>query len=87
MLLDDDPSFMRELVRHHVSGQLRVAPEHASSAVLDVMEMCIRDSCLIMCRRLLLMGQRGQATCPIRLILWRRTARSRRRGRPSRRRR
>ena len=37
MLLDDDPSFMRELVRHHVSGQLRVAPEHASSAVLDVM--------------------------------------------------
>ena len=37
MLLDDDPSFMRELVRHHVSGQLRAAPEHASSAVLDVM--------------------------------------------------
>ena len=37
MLLDDDPSFMRELVKHHVSGQLRVAPEHASSAVLDVM--------------------------------------------------
>lgn len=37
MLLDDDPSFMRELVRHHVSGQLRVAPEHASDAVLDVM--------------------------------------------------
>lgn len=37
MLLDDDPSFMRELVKHHVSGQLRVAPEHASDAVLDVM--------------------------------------------------
>ena len=36
MLLDDDPSFMRELVKHHVSGQLRVAPEHASDAVLDV---------------------------------------------------
>ena len=37
MLLDDDPSFMRELVKHHVSGQLRVAPEHASDAVLYVM--------------------------------------------------
>ena len=37
MLLDDDPSFMRELVKHHVSGQLRVAPEHASYAELDVM--------------------------------------------------
>lgn len=37
MLLDDNPSFMRELVKHHVSGQLRVAPEHASDAVLDVM--------------------------------------------------
>ena len=37
MLLDDDPSFMRELVKHHVSGQLRVAPEYASDAVLDVM--------------------------------------------------
>ena len=37
MMLDDDPSFMRELVKYHVSGQLRVAPEHASDAVLDVM--------------------------------------------------
>ncbi len=37
MMLDDDPSFMHELVRHHVSGQLRVAPEHASDAVLEVM--------------------------------------------------
>lgn len=37
MMLDDDPSFMRELVKYHVSGQLRVAPEHASDTVLDVM--------------------------------------------------
>ncbi len=29
--------FMRELVRHHVSGQLRVAPEHVSKNVLDIM--------------------------------------------------
>ena len=37
MMLDDDPSFLRELVEHHVSGQLRVAPEHASDAVLMTM--------------------------------------------------
>ena len=29
--------FMRELAEHHVSGQLRVAPEHISDAVLSVM--------------------------------------------------
>ena len=29
--------FFKELVRHHVSGQLRVAPEHCSQAVLDKM--------------------------------------------------
>lgn len=29
--------FFRELVKHHVSGQLRVAPEHCSQAVLDKM--------------------------------------------------
>ena len=29
--------FMRELAEHHVSGQLRVAPEHISDAVLNVM--------------------------------------------------
>ena len=37
MMLDNDPSFLRELVEHHVSGQLRVAPEHASDAVLMTM--------------------------------------------------
>mgnify|MGYP004726388253 FL=1 len=30
-------AFVRELCEHHVSGQLRVAPEHVSSAVLGVM--------------------------------------------------
>ena len=29
--------FIRELAEHHVSGQLRVAPEHVSDAVLQVM--------------------------------------------------
>ena len=30
-------AFIRELAAHHVSGQLRVAPEHVSDAVLSVM--------------------------------------------------
>ena len=36
-MLDPDPTFLRELVTHHVSGQLRVAPEHISDEVLRVM--------------------------------------------------
>ncbi len=36
-LLDDDHSFIRELAAHHTSGQLRLAPEHVSARVLDVM--------------------------------------------------
>jgi len=35
MLADKNDSFFRELVAHHVSGQLKVAPEHCSAAVLD----------------------------------------------------
>lgn len=34
---DKDEQFFKELVRHHVSGQLKVAPEHCSAAVLDKM--------------------------------------------------
>lgn len=37
MLKDKDDTFFRELVAHHVSGQLKVAPEHCSAAVLDKM--------------------------------------------------
>lgn len=37
MMQDDDDTFMKELVEHHVSGQLKVAPEHCSAAVLDKM--------------------------------------------------
>lgn len=37
-LLDDkDDTFFRELVENHVSGQLKVAPEHCSASVLDKM--------------------------------------------------
>lgn len=39
MLCDKDDSFFRELVEHHISGQLKVAPEHCSAAVLDKMGM------------------------------------------------
>lgn len=37
MLKDKDDEFFRELVKYHVSGQLKVAPEHCSAAVLDEM--------------------------------------------------
>lgn len=37
LLEDQDDRFFRELVEHHVSGQLKVAPEHCSAAVLDKM--------------------------------------------------
>ncbi len=34
---DTDEAFFKELVTHHVSGQLKVAPEHCSNRVLDLM--------------------------------------------------
>ena len=37
LLADRDDSFFRELVKHHVSGQLKVAPEHISDRVLRLM--------------------------------------------------
>ena len=37
VLADPDPTFLKELCRHHVSGQLRVAPEHVSDNVLKLM--------------------------------------------------
>ena len=37
VLADKKPDFLRELVEHHVSGQLRIAPEHVSPAVLKRM--------------------------------------------------
>lgn len=35
VLADPDDTFLRELCEHHVSGQLKVAPEHISKKVLD----------------------------------------------------
>ena len=37
VMQDKSDDFMRELVAYHVSGQLKVAPEHCSAAVLDKM--------------------------------------------------
>ena len=37
LLEDESREFFRELVIHHVSGQLKVAPEHCSAAVLNKM--------------------------------------------------
>lgn len=37
VLAENKQDFLRELVRHHVSGQLRVAPEHVSDSVLRCM--------------------------------------------------
>ena len=37
VMADPDDSFLWELCRHHVSGQLKVAPEHVSDAVLSKM--------------------------------------------------
>ena len=34
---DKDDTFLRELCNHHISGQLRVAPEHVSDNVLKMM--------------------------------------------------
>ena len=34
LLADKDDTFLKELIAHHISGQLKVAPEHISDAVL-----------------------------------------------------
>lgn len=37
LIYDEDATFLRELCEHHVSGQLKVAPEHISDTVLEKM--------------------------------------------------
>ena len=37
MLQDKNDAFFRELVQYHISGQLKVAPEHCVASVLDYM--------------------------------------------------
>lgn len=37
LMYDKDDTFFKELVKNHISGQLKVAPEHISDQVLDKM--------------------------------------------------
>lgn len=37
MLRDEDETFFKELIKYHISGQLKVAPEHCSAVVLEKM--------------------------------------------------
>ena len=37
LIYDEDDTFFKELVEHHISGQLKVAPEHVSDNVLSKM--------------------------------------------------
>lgn len=37
LIYDEDETFFKELVMHHISGQLKVAPEHVSDNVLSKM--------------------------------------------------
>lgn len=38
LIYDKDEAFFEELVRNHISGQLKVAPEHVSNKVLSLMQ-------------------------------------------------
>jgi len=38
LIYDEDDTFFRELVKNHISGQLKVAPEHVSDKVLSYMQ-------------------------------------------------
>lgn len=37
IMADPDETFLNELIQHHVSGQLKIAPEHIDETVLDYM--------------------------------------------------
>lgn len=37
LMMDENKTFFKELVEHHISGQLKVAPEHVSNKVLRLM--------------------------------------------------
>ena len=46
VMLDPDRTFLDELCEHHVSGQLKVAPEHTSNRVLSIMRKSDRETFL-----------------------------------------
>ncbi|MDR3349700.1 MAG: YgiQ family radical SAM protein [Acidaminococcales bacterium] len=46
LLADKNEDFLRELCQHHISGQLKIAPEHASKKVLAAMRKPGREKYL-----------------------------------------
>ena len=44
VMADKDNTFMKELIKHHVSGQLKVAPEHVAEEVLYYMQKPAGDT-------------------------------------------
>jgi uncharacterized radical SAM protein YgiQ len=59
LLADRDESFFRELVEHHVSGQLKIAPEHCSASVLDAMGKPHIEAYLRFARRYAALNQKA----------------------------
>ena len=51
IMADKDPTFLRELCQHHISGQLKVAPEHVCPYVLDRMGKPRREVYDAFCQR------------------------------------
>ena len=51
IMADKDQTFLRELCEHHISGQLKVAPEHVCPYVLDRMGKPRREVYDAFCRR------------------------------------
>ena len=51
IMADKDSTFLRELCEHHISGQLKVAPEHVCPYVLDRMGKPRREVYDAFCRR------------------------------------
>jgi uncharacterized radical SAM protein YgiQ len=51
LLCDPDPAFFEELCEHHVSGQLKVAPEHVAPKVLEKMGKPGREAYLAFKKR------------------------------------
>ena len=58
IMADKDSTFLRELCEHHISGQLKVAPEHVCPYVLDRMGKPRREVYDAFCRRYTQVNQR-----------------------------
>ena len=58
IMADKDSTFLRELCEHHISGQLKVAPEHVCPYVLDRMGKPRREVYDAFCRRYAQVNQR-----------------------------